>query len=57
MLYIDFTEFLSNYNAFNFWRQWLTDEMGTPTAAKRFYETGKDNFGFLINLYEVFEGG
>ena len=26
-------------------------------SLERFYETGIDDFGFLTNLYEVFDGG
>ncbi len=32
------------------------DDLGYYYSSARFYETGVDEFGFLTNLYEVFDG-
>ena len=32
------------------------DDLGYHYSSARFYETGIDEFGFLHNLYEVFDG-
>ncbi len=32
------------------------DDLANYYSSARFYETGQDDFGFLKNLYEVFDG-
>jgi hypothetical protein len=32
------------------------NDIGYYYSSAKFYETGEDNFGFLNNLYSVFDG-
>ena len=34
----------------------LKDDLDYHYSSARFYETGLDEFGFLTNLYQVFDG-
>ena len=36
--------------------QLAKDDLGYYYLSARFYETGVDDFGFLTNLYKVFDG-
>lgn len=35
---------------------WLKDDIDYLYSSARFYETGVDDFGFLSNIYAVFDG-
>ncbi len=45
-----------HFNSGNKKWQLAKDDLGYFYSSARFYETGKDEFGFLHNLFHVFDG-